>query len=112
VLAGSSANAGAVYTLSGGAGYPDVVLVDRANTDNDPSPPTVDELAIIGHAPTGSIGTGTAPAYVNSVTSNLPMTAGQTLQISGAVLESGERLYISPSVADAIDAVAYGVEIS
>lgn len=111
-LVGSTANAGAVYTLNGGAGYPDVVLVDRTSTNNDPNPSTVDQLAIVGHAPTGSIGTGTAPGYVNSVASDLAMTAGQTVQISGAVLESGERLYISPSVADVIDAVAYGVEIS
>jgi hypothetical protein len=111
-LVGSSANTGAVYTLPGGSGYPDVVLVDRTNGGNDPNPTTIDELAIIGHAPTGSIGTGTAPGYVNSVASNLSMSAGQTVQISGAVLESGERLYINPSAADAIDAVAYGVEIS
>jgi hypothetical protein len=56
--------------------------------------------------------TGAQPGYINSVMSATKLTAGETIQVSNIVLESGESLYISSSVDGGIDAVAYGVEIS
>lgn len=53
-----------------------------------------------------------APGYINTIAQDIEMEPGKTMQISNIVLEPGESLYIESDVSDAIDAVAYGVEIS
>lgn len=61
----------------------------------------------------GTAGTFVAqPGYVNSILSGTKIASGETIQISNIVLEAGESLYISSSKDKALDAVAYGIEIS
>lgn len=60
-----------------------------------------------------SVGDGdVAPGYVNTAVADLELAAGSTLQISGIVLENGESLRVGVADNNAIDVVAYGVEIS
>jgi hypothetical protein len=55
---------------------------------------------------------GTAPNYVNTIADNISVDTGTVVQLSGAVLESGERIYVEAADSNAADIVAYGVEIS
>jgi hypothetical protein len=60
----------------------------------------------------GYSGTATISNYVNTIAQSLPVSSGNVTQLSNIVLESGERLYVEPTVSNAVDAVAYGVEIT
>jgi len=60
----------------------------------------------------GYSGTATISNYINTVAQSLPASSGNVTQLSNIVLEAGERIYIEPTVSNAVDAVAYGVEIS
>jgi hypothetical protein len=53
-----------------------------------------------------------APGYVNTAIADLEISGGSTLQVSGIVLENGESLRVGVADNNAIDVVAYGVEIS
>jgi len=66
----------------------------------------LETVAVIGDS--GS----SAPGYINTVAQDIYMEPGKTVQISNIVLEAGESLYIESDTGDAIDATAYGVEIS
>jgi hypothetical protein len=57
-------------------------------------------------------GSGTVNNYVGTVAQQIPLSLGNVTQVSGVVLEAGEKLSVQATTGSRADVAAYGVEIS
>ena len=57
-------------------------------------------------------GSGTVNNYVGTIAQQIPLTLGNVTQLSGVVLEAGEKVSVQATTGSRADVSAYGVEIS
>lgn len=57
-------------------------------------------------------GTATVSNYINTIAQSVPVTLGSVTQLSNIVVEPNERIYVEANTSNAVDIVAYGVEIT
>ncbi len=57
-------------------------------------------------------GTGQVNNYVGTIAHQIPLSLGNVTQVSGVVLEAGEKLSVQATTGSRADVAAYGVEIS
>ena len=50
--------------------------------------------------------------YINTIAQSVPVTLGSVTQLSNIVVEPNERIYLEANTSNAVDIVAYGVEIT
>jgi len=66
-------------------------------------------IALVTGTTTGS---GTVNNYVGTVAQQISLSTGSVTQVSGVVLEAGEKLSVQATTGSLADVAAYGVEIS
>lgn len=66
----------------------------------------------IGKATAQTTGSVSVTNYVNTVAQSIPMVSGNVTQVTGVVLEAGEKLQVQAGTGGLVDVTAYGVEIS
>ena len=57
-------------------------------------------------------GAATISNYINTIAQSVPVTLGSVTQLSNIVVEPNERIYLEVNTSNAVDIVAYGVEIT
>lgn len=77
--------------------------------NNGGSPATGQAISMVTGQTTGS---GTINNYVGTVAQQISLSTGSVTQVSGVVLEPGEKLSVQAVTGSRADVAAYGVEIS